>query len=134
MTKVSTHKITRGGKALLLSYDFGLEHGPLDMSLRNVNPDYIFDLALEGKYTGIVVHAGIAQKYHKAAYKEVPLILKLNGKTSIPNMLRKSLDRFLRNYVGKKGFTDNFLGLLMSAFHGMYQYFAYSKYTQLRNR
>ena len=79
-------KLLRMGKALWLAYDYGLEHGPMDFNLRNVNPEYPLNLALEGQYTGIILHAGIAEKYYHEAYKDVPLILKVTGNTTIPNI------------------------------------------------
>ncbi len=73
------------GKALFLSYDQGLEHGPTsDFNDRNVDPLYILDIAKKGGFQGIVFQKGIAEKYNKDIKKsKVPLILKLNGKTKI---------------------------------------------------
>ena len=45
----------------------------------------------------------------------------------------KSFDRFARNYFGKKGFRDGFLGFIISVFHGLYQLFSYAKYLELKN-
>ncbi|MGV8171186.1 MAG: class I fructose-bisphosphate aldolase [Candidatus Woesearchaeota archaeon] len=80
--RINTTKILKDGKSLLLAYDQGLEHGPRDMDLRTIDPKYIFDIALEGMYDGIIVQAGIAEKYYHGYYKDVPLIIKLNGKTA----------------------------------------------------
>jgi hypothetical protein len=44
------------------------------------------------------------------------------------------IDRFVRNYFGKKGVTDGFLGYFMSACHGLYQYFTYCKYIELKSK
>lgn len=77
-------KILRKGKALFLAYDQGLEHGPADFNDKNVNPNYIIEIARKGKYTGIVFQKGIAEKYNKEIKKsKVPLIVKLNGKTNL---------------------------------------------------
>jgi fructose-bisphosphate aldolase, class I len=75
------------GKALFLPIDQGLEHGPVDF-LGNPeceNPDYELRLALDGGYSAIVFQVGIAQKYMRKYAGYVPLVLKLNGKTSIPS-------------------------------------------------
>jgi len=80
--KINTGKILKNGRSLLLAYDQGLEHGPKDLDLTSVDPKYIFDIALEGMYDGVIVQAGIAEKYYHSYYKDVPLIVKLNGKTS----------------------------------------------------
>ncbi|MGV8086058.1 MAG: class I fructose-bisphosphate aldolase [Candidatus Woesearchaeota archaeon] len=81
--RVNTSKILKNGKSLLLAYDQGLEHGPKDLNLNTIDPSYIFDIALEGMYNGIIVQAGIAEKYYHSYYKDVPLVIKLNGKTSM---------------------------------------------------
>jgi len=80
--RVNTTKILKNGRSLLLSYDQGLEHGPKDLNIRTVDPQYAFDIALEGIYDGIIVQAGIAEKYYHGYYKDVPLVIKLNGKTA----------------------------------------------------
>jgi len=79
--RVSTTRILKNGRSMLLSYDHGLEHGPKDFDVNTVDPKYAFDIALEGMYDGIIVQAGIAEKYYHGYYKDVPLIIKLNGKT-----------------------------------------------------
>ncbi|MEA3378658.1 MAG: fructose-bisphosphate aldolase, partial [Nanoarchaeota archaeon] len=66
------------GKSLLLAYDQGLEHGPTDFNDKNIDPDYIMDIAIKGKFNGIILQKGIAEKYYQG---KIPLILKLNGKT-----------------------------------------------------
>jgi len=82
--KPKLNKIMKKGKALFLSYDQGLEHGPTDFNDKNVDPLYILNIAKKGGYQGIVFQKGIAEKYQKEIKKsKVPLILKLNGKTKI---------------------------------------------------
>ncbi|MBM3200637.1 hypothetical protein FJZ53_06885, partial [Candidatus Woesearchaeota archaeon] len=76
--KLST--ITTDGKSLLLAYDQGLEHGPTDFDDKNVDPDYIQEIAVKGKYNGLIFQKGVAEKYYNC---KIPLILKLNGKTNL---------------------------------------------------
>lgn len=75
------------GRLLILPIDQGLEHGPVDFFSNPDSVDPIFQLRLaqEGGYSGVVFHIGLAQKYLKDFAGEVPLILKLNGKTNIPS-------------------------------------------------
>jgi fructose-bisphosphate aldolase, class I len=90
--KARLHRILHGhglrnGTALFLPYDQGLEHGPRDFF---ANPDasdprYIVRLALEGGFNGIVMQIGLAEKFYWDYAGEVPLVLKLNGKTEIPS-------------------------------------------------
>ncbi|TSA56492.1 hypothetical protein D4R42_03440 [bacterium] len=73
-------------RALFLAYDHGFEHGPKDLIGKSIDPEYILDLAVKGGYTGIILQKGIAEKYYTDTkyQKEIPLILKINGKTNIP--------------------------------------------------
>lgn len=79
-------RIMPGGRVMILAYDQGLEHGPRDF-LENPESsrfEYILDIAQRGKFTGIVVHAGLAEKYRsEITGADVPLILKLNGTTEL---------------------------------------------------
>lgn len=76
----------RNGTALFLPYDQGLEHGPRDFFANPASgdPAYIVRLALEGGFNGIAVQIGLAEKFYWDYAGEVPLVLKLNGRTDIP--------------------------------------------------
>ncbi len=73
------------GKTLILACDQGFEHGPEDFNLQNIDTQYIFDLAIEGKYNAVALQAGLAKHYYKGDNRRVPLIVKLNGKTKFDN-------------------------------------------------
>ncbi|MBI1871944.1 hypothetical protein HYS10_00840 [Candidatus Collierbacteria bacterium] len=73
--------IERNGRVMLLAYDQGFEHGPVDFNEKSVDPAYIMKLAGLGMYTGVVLQEGVAAKYWTKDLN-VPLIVKLNGKTS----------------------------------------------------
>lgn len=77
----------RNGTALFLPYDQGLEHGPRDFFANPVSsdPKYVIRLALEGGFNGIAIQIGLAEKFFWDFAGELPLILKLNGKTDIPS-------------------------------------------------
>ena len=77
----------RNGTALFLPYDQGLEHGPRDFTANPEagDPRYIVRLAVDGGFNGIVVQIGLAEKFAGEFAGEVPLVLKLNGKTDIPS-------------------------------------------------
>lgn len=83
--KVHIEKITTEGKALFLAYDQGLEHGPSsDFNDKNVDPLFVLDIAKRGKFNAVVFQKGIVEKYRAEIRKsKVPLLLKLNGKTSL---------------------------------------------------
>ncbi len=75
------------GTALFLPIDQGLEHGPRDFFANpdSADPHFQFKLAVEGRYSGIALQYGLAQKYYRNYAGQVPLIVKLNGKTEIPS-------------------------------------------------
>jgi class I fructose-bisphosphate aldolase len=89
--KARLHRIlyqhgARNGTALFLPYDQGLEHGPRDFFANppSSDPRYILELAVEGGFNGIVLQIGLAEKFFWEYAGELPLVLKLNGKTDIP--------------------------------------------------
>ncbi len=75
------------GMALILPIDQGLEHGPVDFfpNPPAADPEFQLRLALEGGYSAIVFQVGPSLKYMKKYAGKVPLILKINGKTTIPS-------------------------------------------------
>lgn len=75
------------GTLLFLPIDQGLEHGPRDFFPNPAakDPEFQLRLAKEGNFSGIVYQIGIADKYMSKFAGEVPLVLKLNGKTEIPS-------------------------------------------------
>ena len=84
MKKINLSKIAKKSKALFLAYDQGLEHGPTDFNDKNVNPEYIIEIAKKGKFTGIIFQKGIAEKYQEEIKSsKIPLVIKLNGKTNL---------------------------------------------------
>lgn len=75
------------GKAILLPIDHGIEHGPKDFfdNPDAADPEYQLKLAARGGYSGIVFHVGLAEKYMRRYAGRVPLVVKINGRTSIPS-------------------------------------------------
>ncbi len=99
MTHLGTGKRTRlhrllykygpaNGTLLVLPYDQGLEHGPRDFMPQPLaaDPEYVIRLAKEGRFSAFACEIGIAEKYMREFAGEVPLILKLNGKSEIPGV------------------------------------------------
>jgi class I fructose-bisphosphate aldolase len=85
MKSMETHlgKIVKNGKVLILAMDQGMEHGPTDFNLKNINPEYVCDIACRGGFTGFALQKGVARHYKENYSGKVPLILKLNGRTNI---------------------------------------------------
>ncbi|MBI4357843.1 MAG: glycosyltransferase family 2 protein [Candidatus Omnitrophica bacterium] len=97
---------------------------------------------LDGKERSLkadILHFGFRDFHH--------FIDKLNNQTTLEaqkwvadgrkitpmKVLFKASDRFWRNYCGKGGFKDGFLGFMMSVLHALYQLFTYTKYLELKN-
>ncbi len=92
--KTRLHRILHGhglrnGTAIFLPYDQGLEHGPRDFFANPAasDPKYIIKLALEGGFNGIAIQIGLAEKFYWDYAGEIPLVLKLNGKTDIASAI-----------------------------------------------
>src|SRR5947208_879504 len=74
------------GTFLFLPIDQGIEHGPRDFfpNPASKDPEYQFRLAAEADYSAIACQIGLATKYYPDYAGQVPLILKVNGKTDVP--------------------------------------------------
>ncbi|MQA74138.1 MAG: fructose-bisphosphate aldolase [Solirubrobacterales bacterium] len=75
------------GTLLLLPIDQGIEHGPRDFfpNPASKDPEYQFRLAAEAGYSAIACQIGLAEKYYPDYAGQVPLLLKVNGKTDVPS-------------------------------------------------
>ena len=91
-TKARLHRILHehgvgNGTAIFLPYDHGLEHGPRDFAgfPESGDPRHVIRLAVEGGFNGVALQIGLAGRFYWEYAGEVPLVLKLNGKTDIPS-------------------------------------------------
>ena len=77
--------ILKNNKCFILAYDHGFSYHSLEsLDAKNAQPDYIFDIATEGGFTGIVLHKGLAEYFKNTNYaNKIPLIIKLDGNTSL---------------------------------------------------
>jgi fructose-bisphosphate aldolase, class I len=75
------------GTLLFLPIDQGIEHGPRDFfpNPASKDPEYQFRLAAEAGYSAIACQIGLAEKYYPDYAGQVPLLLKVNGKTDVPS-------------------------------------------------
>lgn len=81
-------QLTRpNGTMLILPYDQFIEHDARHLQADSDagNPDYIVELAIDGGYTGMVFHYGLTRRFWAKAEGRVPMVVKVNGKTSIPS-------------------------------------------------
>ncbi len=77
--------ITRDGKSLILAYDHGLEHGPVDFepNPKTADPERVFELATHDAVTAIGVQKGLAEAYYIDYEDEMGLVLKMNGTSDL---------------------------------------------------
>jgi len=77
--------IARNGKILILAYDHGLEHGPVDFepNPETADPEVIFELGTHDAVTAVAVQKGIAEAYYPDFEDDVNLLLKLNGTSNL---------------------------------------------------
>ena len=77
--------ITRDGKALILAYDHGLEHGPVDFepNPETADPEVVFELATHDAVTALAVGKGVAEAYYPSYADDVTLLAKVNGTSNL---------------------------------------------------
>jgi len=77
--------LTRDGKVLILAYDHGLEHGPVDFESvpESADPERIFETATHSAVTSLAVQKGIAEAYYPSYADDVNLLAKLNGTSNL---------------------------------------------------
>lgn len=76
---IDISKISTNGKMIFLACDQGMEHGPEDFNEKNIDPNYIFEIAIKAGLNAVIVGKGVAEKYYPDYQGQIPLIIKLNG-------------------------------------------------------
>ncbi len=78
--------ITRNEKSLIVAYDHGLEHGPVDFEPNpaTADPDRVFEIGTHDAVTAVAVQKGIAEGYYPSYENDVTLLAKLNGSSATP--------------------------------------------------
>lgn len=74
------------GTTLILPYDQFIEHDSrhLEAASDAGNPDYIHRLGVEGGYSAVAIHYGLTKRFWSKWEGQIPVVVKINGKTSIP--------------------------------------------------
>lgn len=85
MFPLTDSPITRDGKALILAYDHGLEHGPTDFEPvpETMDPERVFELATHDAVTATAVQKGVAEAYYPSYAEDVNLLAKVNGTSNL---------------------------------------------------
>lgn len=92
MKDIEDSPITRNGNSLIVAYDHGTEHGPVDFEPqpKSADPRHVFEIAKHEAVTALAVQKGIAETYYEEYQDDVNLLVKLNGSSN----LRKHKDYF----------------------------------------
>ncbi len=85
MRPIDDSPIVRDGNVLILAYDHGLEHGPVDFEPvpDTADPETVFDVATHDAVTALAVQKGVAEAYYPSYKDEVELLVKLNGTSNL---------------------------------------------------
>lgn len=77
--------ITRNGNSLIVAYDHGLEHGPVDFEPqpKSADPEHVFEVAKHDAVTAVAVQKGLAETYYPDYEDDVNLLVKLNGTSNL---------------------------------------------------
>lgn len=90
MKNINQSPIIRDGNALVLAYDHGTEHGPVDFEPMpaSADPKHVFEIGRHSAVTAIALQKGLAE-YYRAWEAEhgvrdgAPLLVKVNGNSNL---------------------------------------------------
>jgi len=71
-------------------------------------------------------------KFNSQTTLEAKKWISTNRRMSLGHALRRTIDRFLRKYLFKKGYKDGFIGFMLALFAGLYQIISYAKYWETK--
>ena len=85
MRPIDDSPLTRDGKILILAYDHGLEHGPVDFEAvpESADPGHVFEVATHPAVTSLAVQKGIGEGYYPDYADDVTLLAKINGTSDL---------------------------------------------------
>jgi class I fructose-bisphosphate aldolase len=91
MKDIEDSPVTRNGNSLIVAYDHGTEHGPVDFEPmpKSADPTHVFEVALHDAVTALALQKGNAEYYrqwqekHGAESEGAPLLVKLNGNSNL---------------------------------------------------
>ena len=90
MRPIDDSQITRNGNSLILAYDHGTEHGPVDFEPmpKSADPRHVFEVGRHSAVTAIALQKGNAEYYRSWESENniedgAPLLVKLNGNSNL---------------------------------------------------
>lgn len=94
----------------------------------------IIDLNADILHYSCATLAEFVRKFNRETTLEAEKWVTDGRKMTLLKALRKTVDRFLKNYFLKGGWRDGYMGYVMSQFHGYYQLLSYAKYREMKER
>jgi len=91
-----------------------------------------------GHLTKDIVHKGYPDFEHflgslnRQTTLEARKWLQTGRKMSLGKAVWRTMDRFPRSFIGKKGYKDGFIGFMIAFFASLYQIMSYAKYWQMK--
>ncbi|MDD5618371.1 MAG: glycosyltransferase family 2 protein [Candidatus Omnitrophica bacterium] len=73
-------------------------------------------------------------KLNKQTTLEAQKWISTKRKMSFGHALWRTVDRFFRKFIGKKGYLDGFMGFMLAVFDSIYQIVSYAKYWELKRK
>ncbi len=89
-----------------------------------------------GTLTADLVHfsySGVSdflQKLDRQTTLEAKKWVRDGRRVTLGKALWRTIDRFVRSFIGKQGYRDGFWGLFAAVFGGLYQFVSYAKYRE----
>lgn len=90
----------------------------------------------EGHLTKDIIHKGYPDWEHflaslnRQTTLEAKKWISTNRKMPLRIAIWRTVDRFFRSYIGKKGYKGGFMGLMIAFFASLYQIMSYAKYRE----
>ncbi len=104
-----------------------------------VHPRVFIDGAC-GHLKADIIHKGYPDLEHflssinRQSTLEAKKWVNTKRKMTLPIMVWRSVDRFFRRYLRKKGYKDGLYGFIIAYFDSFYQILSYAKYREMLNR
>lgn len=70
-------------------------------------------------------------KLNNQTTREAQKWFKQNKPMHLGRFIWRTIDRFIRTYIGRKGYRDGFMGFMVAFFAGFYQFLSYLKYHEI---
>jgi len=75
--------------------------------------------------------ADFLNKLNNQTTREAEKWFTQNKPMCLGRFIWRTLDRFIRTYIGRKGYRDGFMGFVVAFFAGLYQFLSYLKYREI---